>query len=57
MVLLKQSKFSLGKAVKSRFIDGREYHGDPRSVYVLAKDGIEKKRLHQVRDACLQHLS
>ena len=57
MTLLNHNQPILAKAGQSRFIDGREYHADPRSVYVLAKDEIEKKRLREVKDASPLHLS
>ncbi|CAO3669709.1 unnamed protein product [Umbelopsis ramanniana] len=47
MTLLNQSESSPAKTVQSRFLDGREYHADPKSAYVLAKDDIEKKRLRE----------
>jgi hypothetical protein len=42
MTLLNHSESSLEKTVQSRVVDGREYHADPKSAYVLAKDDIEK---------------
>lgn len=57
MTLLNQSESSPAKTVQSRFLDGREYHADPKSAYVLAKDDIEKKRLREVRDSSSLHLS
>lgn len=39
---------SVTNAKQSRYVGGREFHNDPKSVYVLAKDEIEKNRLRKV---------
>ncbi|KAG2186928.1 hypothetical protein INT44_003155 [Umbelopsis vinacea] len=49
-----ESKFIISKEKisssngESQVVEGREFHNDPESVYVLAKDDIEKKRLNEV---------
>ncbi|KAI9288106.1 S-adenosyl-L-methionine-dependent methyltransferase [Umbelopsis sp. AD052] len=48
-----ESKFIISKEKisssngESQVVEGREFHNDPESVYVLAKDDIEKKRLNE----------
>ncbi|KAG2186901.1 hypothetical protein INT44_003128 [Umbelopsis vinacea] len=41
------STYSGAKATQSRIINGREFHTEEKSVYVLAKDDEEKDRLHE----------
>lgn len=41
------SHTSGSKKIQSRIIEGREFHNEEKSVYVLAKDDEEKDRLHE----------
>jgi hypothetical protein len=48
---LPSSLTSGSRGTQSKVIEGREFHNDEKSVYVLAMDDEEKDRLHEV-DAC-----
>jgi hypothetical protein len=48
MTISNHSEPILANANQTRYVGDREFHNDPKSVYVLAKDEIEKNRLRQV---------
>jgi hypothetical protein len=50
-----QTASGLSQSVNSITIDGRQYHNDQTSTYILPKDEIEQDRLNSVNEvACVQ---
>ncbi|KAG1097848.1 hypothetical protein G6F59_001134 [Rhizopus arrhizus] len=52
-----QTASGLSQSVNSITIDGRQYHNDQTSTYILPKDEIEQDRLNSVNEVACRYLT